>query len=105
MLDYTKQKKKYLTVKLPDETTVFISSPRKGLYTKIGMLQEALKNTDDYEELYDEILETSATILSNNKAKKLFTPEDVDAMFDVEDMALLILSYGQFAQELTKSPN
>lgn len=105
MLDYTKQKKKYLTVKLPDETTVFISSPRKGLYTKIGALQEALKNTDDYEEMYDEILDTSAEILSNNKAKKPFTPEDVDAMFDVEDMALLIISYGQFAQGLTKSPN
>lgn len=105
MLDYTKQKKKYLTVKLIDETTLFIGAPKKTLYAKLTNLEEKLKDIKEVEPLYDEVTDLAAEILSNNNQQKKYTPAAVDEFMDIEDMSLLILEYAKFAGGIVASPN
>ena len=55
--------------------------------------------------LYDEVLQLTADILSTNKSGTQFTASDVDAIMDIEDMALLIFEYSKYAGQIVKSPN
>jgi hypothetical protein len=105
MLDYTQREKKFLPVKLIDGETLFLCPPKKGLYTKLVSLEEKLNATEEVSELYDEVTNLTAAILSDNKAKTAITPERVDEIMDIEDMAYLIFEYSKFAQQLIKNPN
>ena len=105
MLDYTQRAKKALVVKLADETVVRIGAPKKKLFSKLAGLEKSLKATDDIELLYDDILGVTADILSNNIERKSLTKDDVDAIMDIEDMALLVREYEIFAKGLTNDPN
>lgn len=105
MLDYTQREKKALVVKLADKTVVRIGAPKKKLFSKLAGLEKSLKATDDIELLYNDILSVTADILSNNIERKLFTEDDVDAIMDIEDMALLVREYAIFAKGLTNDPN
>lgn len=78
---------------------------KSGSHTKLTSLEDKLKNTDDVGELYDEVLQLTADILSSNKSGTQFTAEDVDAIMDIEDMALLIFEYSKYAGQIVKSPN
>ena len=105
MLDYTKQKKKFLTVTLIDGTVVFLGVPKKGLFDKLMSVEKKVKETEDFEELYGEMAGLSAAILSNNKAGKQFTDDEVNEMMDIEDMALLVSEYSKFAGTAVNNPN
>lgn len=105
MLDYTTREKKVLPVKLIDGRTALLCPPKKALYTKLTALEDKLKDTDDVGELYDEVLQLTADILSTNKSGTQFTASDVDAIMDIEDMALLIFEYSKYAGQIVKSPN
>lgn len=105
MLDFTTREKKYLPVKLFDGTVVLLGVPKKKLYTKVVSLKKLLEDDTDVENVYDEIVETTAEILSNNKAGKEFTEKEIDDTMDIEDMSLIILEYGKFAGVVTSDPN
>lgn len=105
MIDFTTREKKYLPVKLFDGTTVLLGVPKKKLYTKVVSLKKLLEDDTDIENVYDEITETTAEILSNNKAGKEFTAKEIDDIMDIEDMSLIILEYGKFAGVVTGDPN
>lgn len=105
MLDFTTREKRYLPVKLFDGTVVLLGVPKKKLYTKVISLKKLLEDDADFERVYDEIIETTAEILSNNKAGKEFTAKEVDEIMDIEDMSLIILEYGKFAGAVTSDPN
>lgn len=105
MLDYTAREKKALSVKLIDGKTVLLTAPKKSLYTKLTALEEKLKDKEDVGQLYDDILQLTADILSSNKTDAKFTAEEVDEIMDIEDMALLIFEYSKFAGQLIVSPN
>ncbi len=105
MLDYTKREKKFLSVTLSDGTTVFIGAPKKALFARLSKIENTLKNTTNPIDAYDEILSVTAEILSNNKAKRKFTSEEVDELMDIEDMSLLIVEFSRYAQNLLKNPN
>lgn len=105
MLDFTTREKKYLPVKLFDGTVVLLGVPKKKLYTKVVSLKKLLEDDTDVENVYDEIIETTAEILSNNKAGKEFTAKEIDDIMDIEDMSLIILEYGKFAGVVTSDPN
>lgn len=104
-LDYTKQKKKFLTVTLIDETVVFLGVPKKALFDKLMSVERKVKESADFEELYGEMTELSAAILSNNKTGKEFTADKVNEIMDIEDMALLVSEYSKFAGTAVNSPN
>lgn len=105
MLDYTVLEKKTLPVKLIDGRVVVLTAPKKALYAKLTAIEETLKNTSDALATYDEILQMTADILSNNREGVRFSPTEVDEIMDVEDMALLIFEYGKFAGKVTSNPN
>nr|DAL49723.1 MAG TPA_asm: hypothetical protein [Caudoviricetes sp.] len=105
MLDYTTREKKFLSVKLIDGQMVFIGVPKKQLFSRLTHLEENLKNTEEIEPLYDEVLQLTAEILSNNKSGTKFTAEAVDEIMDFEDMALLIREYSAYAGAIVKNPN
>ncbi len=105
MLDYTKREKKFLSVKLIDETTLFLGVPRKALYAKLTSIEEKINATQNTETIYDELLQLTADILSTNNSGKTFTAAKVDALMDIEDMALLIFEYSKFAGNIVKDPN
>lgn len=104
-LDYTKQKKKFLTVTLINGTVVFLGVPPKWLFEKIISIEETIKESKDFKELYGEMTALSAAILSNNKAGKQFTTDTVDEIMDIEDMSLLISEYSKFAGTAINNPN
>lgn len=105
MLDYTQRAKKALSVKLADETTVHIGAPKKKLFSKLAGLERTLKATTEIEPMYDEILAVTAEILSNNTVHRTFTPDEVDDIMDIEDMALLIFEFSTFAKGIVNAPN
>lgn len=105
MLDYTTREKKVLPVKLYDGRTVLLTAPRKSLYTKLSTIQKELQKKDDFEELYDEIIQLTADVLSSNKTGAQFTAAEVEDMMDIEDMALLIFEYSKYAGSIIGSPN
>ena len=105
MLDYTKKPKKFLEIKLLDGKIVKIGAPKKKLFTRLAALESMLKEEGTPETMYDEILTTAAEVLSNNPEQEVCTPEVVDGLMDVEDMALLLREYALFAGGLTKAPN
>ena len=105
MLDYTKREKKTLPVKLINEKVVLLTAPKKALFQKLTALEGKLKDTSDVGELYDEILQVAADILSSNKTGAAFSAADVDELMDIEDMALLIFEYSKYAGQLAGSPN
>lgn len=105
MLDYTQRPKKYLEIKLSGGRIVKIGAPKKKLFTRLAALEKMLKDESTPETMYDEILTTAAEVLSNNPEQEVFTPETVDELMDIEDMALLLREYALFAGGLTKDPN
>lgn len=105
MLDFTTREKRYLPVKLFDGTVVLLGVPKKKLYTKVVSLKKLLEDDTDVENVYDEIAEITAEILSNNKTGKEFTAKEIDDIMDIEDMSLIILEYGKFTGDVTSDPN
>lgn len=105
MLDYTTREKKVLPVKLIDGKTVLLCPPKKALYTKLTEIEDKINATNNVVELYDEVLNLTADILSSNKSGTKFSAADVDAIMDIEDMALLIFEYSNYAGQIVKSPN
>ena len=107
MLDYTKAKKNYLTIKLMDGTTLFVGMPKKNVFSALVSLRELMITAQaDNLEAIDEIYSLAALILSNNKAKKEITAEYIGEMFDTDDIKQLYNAYIEFTQgEVTADPN
>lgn len=105
MLDYTTREKRVLSVKLKDERTVLLCPPKKKLFTKLAEIESKINAAETQAEMYDEILQLSADILSSNKSGTKFSAEDVDEIMDIEDMAALIFAYSEYAGKIVKNPN
>ena len=104
MLDYTKVKKKTLSVKLFDGTTLLLLMPKKKTYEKMASTKSLDVETLDKESIND-IYELIAEILSNNTRKAKYTSEQVGEMFDMDDVLMLLNEYMNFAAEVESDPN
>ena len=105
MLDYTQRAKRVLEVKLDNGDALKLGAPRKKLFSRLAGLEKGLKNTENIEPLYDDILDVCANVLSNNTAGKEYTAADIDELMDIEDMSLLLREYAAFAGRITSDPN
>lgn len=105
MLDFTQREKRYLPVKLFDGTVVSLNIPKKRLFEKLSAVKATLEKTSEIESEYDEIASITAEILSNNREGKEFTVAEVNALLDLEDMALIFTEYTKFASSITSDPN
>lgn len=104
MLDYTKVKKKTLSIKLFDGTTLLLVMPKKKTYEKMAATKSLDVETLDEESIND-IYELVAEILSNNTRKVKYTSEQVGDMFDMDDVLMLLEEYMSFAGEVENDPN
>lgn len=99
MIDYPNSQKKYFTKKMPDETVLNITMPKKRLYEEI----ESIAQTKDLK--MDELYDIAAKILSNNIAKKTFSAEDVDEMYEIDGVISIVNDYASFVSERLSNPN
>jgi len=106
MLDFTSVQKKFLTIKLIDENTVFVRMPTKQVFDSLNELRESitLLTVNDMEAV-EHIYDLMAVILSNNRNGKEITSEYIGKILDIEDITILFNNYMNFVNGITDSPN
>ena len=106
VLDFSKAKKPTLPVKLPDESTVFVCVPTKGMLEELVGIKDQLDDVvqNDRESL-DVLYGLVAKMMSNNKDGRKLTAEEVAEMLDVSDVVLFFHAYTEFIAELSKEKN
>lgn len=89
-----------MAITLEDGRKVLVRPPKKKLYEKlIEFRNDKSKNN------FDGLLELSANILSDNISGYVFTPGELEEMFDIDDMKALISEYNSFITGTLKNPN
>lgn len=108
VLDFTKMKKEYLTVKLADEekTVLMIGIPSKKILNEFIEVSNniGLDDTEDSETL-DELYSLCAKIMSFNKGGIKITQDHIESIFDIEDITCFFRAYGDFIKTVTGSKN
>lgn len=108
VLDFTKQKKEYLTVKLHDKknTVILIGTPTKKIWEEFTSLNDQISDEDgaDNESLND-LYRVCAKVMSLNKGGISITPEYLSDFFDFEDIIIFFRAYSDFVSSITKGKN
>lgn len=105
-LDFTKLKKQYFTVTLPNEdrTVLMIGVPTKKTLEEFIEVKDSLTTSKD-----DNALETVygvvAKLMSHNKGGVKVTREMLEETLDFEDLIIFINAYTEFIQNITNSKN
>lgn len=104
MLDFTKQKKKFLTVKLDEETTILVDMPTYNGVKKLIELQNTLSEDVGLEDIglvYDML----SDLISNNKNKLKISAEYLKDNLTIQDVATFVSHYMEFVGSVTHSKN
>ena len=112
-LDFTKTKKKFLTVKLDDadKTVLAVNTPQKEVFEALvecGSKLDGIDKTNDPDEVNEALAalyEVCAIALSNNKNGKHFTAADLGKMLSFEDLVLFFTTYMDFVGEVAAEKN
>ena len=108
-LDFTKIKKKYLTVTLADEqnTVIMIGMPTKAIMDELTALKSMLENMegDPDNETMGELYEACAKVMSRNKTMKKIEKEHLEKIFDFEDIIIFFNAYMDFINALALEKN
>lgn len=106
MLDFTTQKKEYLTVKLNDEkgTVLMIGTPTKKILEEFVLINEQMNN-EVTADVVNDIYNVCAKIMSFNKGGIKITPDDLGEFFDLGDITLFFEVYGKFMNTVTGAKN
>ena len=108
VLDLTANEKASIRYVMPGEITLDVLTPTKATKDLFSSLGEALirvgkkQGTD---EDIENIFGTTALILSRNKQGKTFTKNELENMFDTDDVVNILLAYADFLTETIKSKN
>lgn len=103
-LDFTKLKKEYLTIVLPDGEKLLIGTPTKAIMSDLFATQnslEGVKNSDI--EAMDEMYRLIAKLLNRNINGVSISRERVEEMFDITDVMLIFNSYLEFIGKITQA--
>lgn len=104
MLDFTKMKKKFMTVKLDEETTLYITPPRKkdleNMFATHSMLTGGKISNDDANLIYEMVAE----LLSNNKNKTEITADYISD-FGLDDIVVFLQEYMKFVNDSVSAKN
>lgn len=110
VLDFTKQKKEYLTVKLNDEkkTVLMIGTPTKAILSEFIAINEKL--TDDGgadSEAVNDLYDVCAKVMSFNKGGIDITADYLsdECNFDIEDVMIFFKGYTEFMSSVTSAKN
>lgn len=106
MLDFTKTKKRFLSVKLTDGTTIMVRMPTKRVFDLLVDLQDALASLElDDKEQVDYVYTLTAEILSNNLQGQKIAKEYIEQLLDIEDIQIFFLEYVKFVTGQVSDPN
>lgn len=105
-LDFTKQKKEYLTVKLNDEkgTVLMIGTPTKKILEEFVLINEQIGDGMSADVVND-VYTVCAKIMSFNKGGIKITPDDLGEFFDIKDIMVFFEVYGEFMTTVTGAKN
>lgn len=104
VLDFTKQKKEYMTVKLNDEkgTVLLIGTPTKAILSEFYSINDM---SDDDAQTIDDLYRICAKVMSFNKGGIRITTEYLEDFFDIEDLMIFLKAYGEFVSSITNGKN
>lgn len=106
-LNFNTIKKNIFTVTLADKdkTTLLITTPTKAIFENLLEMQDVNENSNVDAETLNDLYETCAMIMSRNKAKIEVTREELENLFDFEDIMIFIKSYTQFVNDVASQKN
>lgn len=107
-LDFTKQKKEYLTVKLNDEnnTVLLIGTPTKVILDEFIAINELVSEDGGADsEAVNDLYRVCAKVMSFNKGGIKITPEFLAPFFDLEDVFIFFNAYSEFMASVTSAKN
>lgn len=106
-INFNNLKKRYLSVTLPDEkqTVLLVTTPKKEVLDYLIAMKDNLSDDDMDESVLDEMYDICAKILSRNKTGHTITKNEVEDLFDFEDVIIFIKAYTDFIGEITSSKN
>lgn len=110
VLDFTKQKKEYLTVKLADEknTVLMVGMPTKDILTEFINLNDNIDEDDGVDigsGVIDDLYHVTAKILSFNKGGIHISADYLSSFFDLNDIMVFFNAYMEFVTSISNSKN
>jgi len=108
VLDFTKQKKEYLTVKLNDEkkTVLLIGTPTKAILSEFVSINDTISEDGGADaQAIEDLYRVCAKVMSFNKGGIRITPEYLEDFFDIEDVMIFFNAYGEFMSSVTNAKN
>ena len=95
-LNLKELKRLTMKVTLNDDTVVNVKIPTKHIFDELKSAKSADPN---------EYYRMAFTILNHNTENKKFTKDEIETMFDYQDVVMLVVSYGNFCREIANSKN
>ena len=110
VLDFTTQKKNYLTVKLNDEkkTVLMIGTPTKGILREFISINERISEDGGADiDAINDLYEVCAKVMSFNKGGIKVTADYLSDVcnFDLEDIFTFFNAYSEHMTSITNAKN
>ena len=110
IIDFNKQKKEYLTIKLRDkkQTTLLIGTPTKEILQEFIAIQENIENEGGADaEAINDLYHICAKVMSFNKGGIKITGDYLskECEFDLEDIYIFYNGYMEFLASVTSAKN
>lgn len=104
--DFGKLKRSFYPTKLKDGKTLVVEMPKKRTFEKMQIINDIDTDEAKSGEVYDEMLELLAEILSNNRGKELITAEYLEQEeYDIEEIIAYINDYADFVNSIKNNPS
>lgn len=108
VLDFTKVKKEYLTVKLNDEkkTVLLVGTPTKAILSEFIAINDKIGEDGGADaEAITDLYRVCAKVMSFNKGGTKISADYLSDFFDLEDIITFFNAYGEFMASITSSKN
>lgn len=108
VLDFNKQKKEYLTVKLHDEkkTVLMIGTPTRSILRNFIDINESIEASGGVDaDMIDDLYNVCAKIMSFNKGGIKITGDYLSDFFDLEDITTFFNAYMDYIGSVTNAKN
>ena len=105
MFDMTKFIKKHFEIKISEGNNLFLLPPKMKVLKKIVSLSGNISNEQLEEKDIDNLVEAIALAISKNKQEIKISAEQVEDMFDLEDMIIFLKEYFNWVSEITNQKN
>ena len=104
--NFGKLKRSFLTTTLLDGTVLVVNMPKKSTFEKMNELNNIDEESTSDTEVYNEILELMAEILSNNKGGKKIEADYLEEQgYDIELVIGYLCEYNDFVKSIRNDPN